>query len=507
MPIDQVNPLKPAYIASKKTLEGLRRKSMMAKLIRDIECGKWKKFLIDLQKAVHRYKEIQSHSGKIEALVVKVNVLRMAIRIHAMVLTGTPITIATPKGFEAQRQALGEIRTRSMFDAALMQAARRANIEAFATMRVEDGPTGTFITADANDHVLPVGPDGPDMQPTVWERRWIIERETGTGAAKKSTKFLRVERHRAPNGVGVVEQEVYETPSTDLYQYLPELKERTLESVLPEQVAQGLVPSTLTGAAYPLITRLVHEYYDGQPEPLMSEYDMDMLDMIASAMSRVDRAMELHASPKVRVDESMIDPETDKVKITEDAIVDPDKVFEYIVNNMKLGELMAWMNKSLQLGLAQLQLSPALVGIKLEGGQMPDTFDKLRLEASTTLSRGKTSTMYFEPALGRIMDIASAVDAQRPFQGYPVAPVGVTMHPGLPKDQIDTARQMQELRGGGTDPLIDLRTAVETIHGHTAGAAIFERLLEDKARQLQLDQQSLMLAVPSQNANTDGCAA
>ncbi|MGV6814075.1 MAG: hypothetical protein ACWA5W_03580, partial [Phycisphaerales bacterium] len=453
------------------------------------ECGKWKKFLIDLKKAVHRYKEIQSNSGKIEALVVKVNVLRMAIRMHTMVLTGTPITTTVPEGFEAQQQALGEIRTRSMFDAALVQAARRANIEAFATMRVEAGQAGTFITAESNDHILPVGPDGPDMQPTVWERRWIIE------------------RHRAPNGVGVVEQEVYETPSTDLYQFLPELKQRTLESVLPEEVARGLVPSTPTGVAYPLITRLVHEYYDGQPEPLMSESDMDMLDMIASAMSRVDRSMELHGSPKARVDESMIDPETDTVKVTEDAIVDPDKVFEYITTNMNLGDLMGWMNKALQLGLAQLQLSPALVGIKLEGGQMPDTFDKLRLEASTTLSRGKTSTMYFEPALGRVMDIASAVDAQRPLKGYPVAPVGVTMHPGLPKDQIDTARQMQELRGGGTDPLIDLRTAVETIHGHSAGETVYQRLLEDKARQLELDQQSLMLAVPSQNANTAGGAA
>lgn len=479
----------PAYIAPKNKLASLRKRAVVAKLIRDIECGKWKKFLIDLKNAAHRYKEIQTHSGKIEPLIVKVNAVRLAIRFHTMVLTGTPITVSTPDGFDAQRQAVTQIQSRSMFNALAMQCARRANIESFASMRVAIDPDhGVVICADDNAVAIPVGPDGPDMQPTVWERRWIIERKDAS--SQKVTKYLRVERHRAPGGVGVVEQEAFKVSSTDIYQCLSDLTEVKLETALP---GTTLEPVTLTGVPYPLITRLVHEYYEGQPELLLSEHDLDILDLHASALSRFDRTMEQHGTPKARVSSGMVDEETGMLNISEDGIVDEEKIFEYLQQTFNFDSMLKYMNKTLQLLFAQLQLSPALVGIKLEGGAMPDTVDKLRLEASNTLARGRTSAMYFQPAFQRVMDIAVALDTRLPMKGYPTAPVGVTVHPGLPRDPIDIAREMQELRGsGGADALVDRRTAIETIWGDSAADGIHERLLVEDEQRIQNDQRSLM---------------
>lgn len=483
--------LLPGYITPKDKLMLLRKRATFAQLVRTIERGDWKNFLLNQKKAAHRYKSIQAHSGKIDALLVKVNVVRMAIRYHTMVLTGVPITLSFAEGYDEQKSAVREIRRRSMFDALLMQVARTANIDSWSSLRVDNRPGhGIVICSDSNATLLPVGPDDPDMQPSVWERRWIIERKVTNG----TVKYLRVERHRAPDGIGMIEQEVYKTATTDLYQPLEELTRVELEVAIP---GTTLEPLTLTGSRYPLITRLVHEYFDGQPEMLLSEHDMDMLDLHAAAMSRLDRTMEQHGSPKARVGAASIDPETNTVQVSDDAIIDPDKEFEYITLDFKFDAMLAMMNKTLQLVFAQLQLSPALVGVKLEGGAMPDTVDKLRLEANMTLARGRTSTVYFEPALQRVLENASVLDTHLPLRGYPIAPIGVSMHPGLPRDPMDIAREMNELRNGGIDPLVDRDTAVENIHGSSAAPGIIERLNTEAANKLLQTQQELMLGFSS----------
>jgi hypothetical protein len=413
---------------------------------------------------------------------MKVNMVRMAIRFHVIVLAGEAVSLSLPEGFDAQRQALGEIRNRSHFNALLMQAVRTANIDGFSTLRIDHkGGHGTVICSDDNMMMLPVGPDGPDMQPEIWERRWMIERKQPL----KVVKYLRVERHRA----GLIEQEIYEYAGGDLVADLSSdhLKRVDIAQVLPE-----VQPVVETGVPYPLVTRLVHEYFDGQPEMLMSEHDFDLLDLHAAAMSRVDRSMEKHGSPKARITESMIDPETGKVHINE-GILDPDKIFEYISQNFDFAPMFEVMNKSLQLLAAQLQLSPALIGIKLEGGAMPDTFDKLRLEASNTLARAKTSAEYMQPALSRVFDVASMFDAQLPMRGYAVAPVGVTMHPGLPKDKEQIVKEVTDLRGAPGGALIDELTAVEMIFGATAAPGIVDRLRQERDAQTERTQRELML--------------
>ena len=474
----------PGYTTSKDRLEKIRKQRVVANMMRSIERGDWAKFLIKCQKAQHRYASIKNHSGKIQPLLVKVNIVRMAIRFHVLVVAGEAVSLSVPEEFEEQRAALREIRNRSHFDALLMQAVRTANIDGFATLRVDaQSGKGVVICSDENMMMIPVGPDGPDMQPTVWERRWIISRKQGD----KTTKYLRVERHSA----GKVEQEVYEYSMGDLLVDLSNdlVKQVDLKTAMPDT---QLEPVVETGVPYPLVVRLVHEYFNGEPEMLMSEYDFDLLDMSAAAVSRMDRSLEKHGSPKARISESMIDPESNTLDI-DDALVDPDKIFEYITQSFDFGPMFDAMNKSLQFLSAQLQLSPALIGIKLEGGAMPDTFDKLRLEASNTISRGKTSARYMEPAIGRVFDIASMLDTQQPMRGYAVAPVGVTMHPGLPKDKEQIVEEVTKLRGAPGGALIDEQTAVEMIFGSSAAQGVIDRLKDERAESTRRAQQELML--------------
>lgn len=496
MPVTQLNTnspisgvLRPAYIAPKAVLETLRKRRTVANLMREIERGDWKNFLLACKKAMHRYPSIKTHSGAIEPLLVKVNIVRMAIRLHVQVLAGKPVTLSVPEGFEMQKRAVNTIRERSHFDAIIMQAVRTANIDSYATLRVDQRPgVGTVVCSDDNALMLPVGPDDVDMQPSVWERRWFIER-TVPGTDKKKT-YLRVERHWAPGGIGRIDQEAYEVRVEDRFVALNDegVKMVPLASVLPENTPE---PLTLTGLPYPLPTRLVHEYFNGMPEMLLSEHDFDLLDMSAASVSRLDRTMEEHGSPKVRISEEMIDPRSGKADIKE-AVIDPDKIFEYIDRKTDFASMFTAMNKTLQLLSSQLQASPALFGLKLEGGAMPDTFDKLRLEASNTLARAATSAMYMQPALGRVFTLASMMDTQRPMQGYAVAPVSVAMHPGLPKDKMTVAAEMRDLRGtGGADALIDLQTAIEEIHGEAAAPAIIERLEQELEEQTRRAQQEV----------------
>lgn len=476
--------MQPQYIANPNRLSTLRKRASFRALMRAIESGAWGEVLLKLKKTSHRFKDVANHEGELNALLVKVNSIRLGIRVHATVLTGKPISVGVPEGFDAQSDAIAMIRKRSAFDALLSQCARRANIESEATLRVAIDPDhGVVICSDRNSEVLAVGPDGPDMQPTVYERRWIIERTINNA----KVKFLRVERHRAPGGVGVIEQEAYRTKTTDLYIDLTKLTRVQLSEAVPGTTLEERYE---TGVSVPLITRLVCEYYDGWPEFLLSESDIDLLDTNTAAFSRVARSLEQHGQPKARVGSGLVN-DNNEVVVSEDAIVDDEKTFEYISPDYDFASMLEFFNKTMAMLLGVIQVSPALVGIKLEGGAMPETYDKLRLEGTNTLSRAKTSSRYFTPALERALTAASIIDAKRPMSGYAVGEVSVQMFPELPRDRIDIAREAAELLAGdGKFPLIDHRTAVEMVN-ESGADAIMDRIEEDQAKQAQRDQASL----------------
>lgn len=486
-------PKTAGYVAPKGRLDELRRRRTIRSLFRDINSGRWKKVLLDLGHAQHRYREIAQHSGKIEALLSKVNLVRLAFRFHATVAAANPIDVVLPEGSDEQAAAIEQIRERCLFDTLLQRAIRSVNIDAEAPLRVSVDEAGTVINLDDPDCTLPVGPNGPDGQPTVWERRWIVERKDVLG----TRRYLRVERHRVLNGRGVIEQEAYTTDRERAWALSDVLVD--LDSLTRVDVAQAMEAGTdappdlvETGASYPLIVRLVADIEDGEPAWMLTQHDLDIIDEAAAAFSRLSRVHSLHAQPLLRVSDEMVDKKTGKVVLSQDAILDREKMVDYIAQNFSFEHMLDLLDRVLGLMMVMLQMSQALLGFKPGGGSAPDTVDKLRLESTSTLARAAQTESYCAPALGRLFTIASQIDARLPLRGYAVAPVTVEMHPDLPKDSVEVTREVSERLNSPT-PLISHRAALARLYGDRNADAMLEEIKADQAERARQSAASLML--------------
>lgn len=447
----------PAYVAGRNRLHALRERRRVRRLLRDIHEGKWRRVLIDLQTSQYAWPRLQRHSGRIAELLTKVNLVRLAWTMHATVLVGSMPQISVPEQFADHREALAAMERRNALDGLLHSVARKMNVEAEAALRVDLWGDSVALHLEDNERTLPVGPDGPDGQPTVWERRWVVERRAASDR-RRVTRYLRVERHRVIGGRAVVEQEAYLTERRDVLVGLDELRRVELAAA----GVDGLDELTETAATSPLITRFVADYFDGEPQFAIQENDLDLIDTVCAAMTRLSRAHAIHARPKVRIPEAMIDKRTGEVDLTADAILDPEKQFEYVVAEARLTEMLEFMDRMTTHLLTVLEISPALIGTKLGGGATPDSYDKLRLESTNTLSRARRAATYFGPSLERTLTTAAEVDTALPLRGYAVGPVSVRMRPELPKDQRETVREVAEARGAG---LLDESGALATLYG------------------------------------------
>jgi len=488
--------LEPGYVAPKSRIDELKRRRTLRNLFRDINTGKWKRALLDLKNSQHRYRELAQHSGKVEALLTKVNLVRLAFRFHGVVAAGNSINTTVGDGNEEQAMAIDAIRRRVNFDAQLQRAIRTVNIEAEAVLRVSLADNGTVITLDDNDRTLPVGPNGPDGQPTIWERRWIVERPRP--GSNKPKKYLRVERHRREGDRGIIEQEAYVGSRNheigDVICGLENLQRVPLAEAfkpgdtVPEERSE-------TGASEPAIVRLVADMEDGEPAWMLTKDDIDIIDESAAAFSRLSRSHDLHAQPLLRVAESMVDKATGNVELSQDAIVDHDKVVEYISQSFDLGTMLDLMDRVLGLTLVMVQMSQGLLGFKMGGGSAPDSYEKLRHESISTLARAKQTAVYCNGPLGRLFTIATEIDSRRPMRGYAVSPVTAEMRPELPKDRVEMVREIGDMLDRST-PLISHRGAIAAIHGERNADAILKEIRADQAAAAKLNAASIFLGEP-----------
>lgn len=475
---------RPGYVASKAQLDRLRKRRRLRRLFRDLENGRWRKVLVDLKNTQFLYRELKKQDGSIEPLLLKINVVRSAMDLRATVLTGTPPTVRVGDDVPGQQQSIEEIRERCLFDTLAHRAARRVNAEAEAAIRVDLHGDGVTLCLDDNDETFPVGPNGPDGQPTVWERRWVVERGEHGG---RTGKYLRVERHWAPGGVGVIEQEAYKTDSDETLVDLRELERVPLSRAFAagDEPPQERIETEL---AYPLIVRLVNDMYGDEPAFVVPEDDIDQFDMLAKSVTQTARAYAIHGEPKLRVSSSAIDPETGVVNMDDDAIVDDQGKAEYVNTTLNLSGMLDFMTRTVGLVLANISVSPALLGIRLDGGATPDSYDKLRLEATGTLAAAKKSASYQAPALQRLWTIATMFDARRPLRGFATMPVSVQLHPELPKDRLELIRETREELEAG---LIDERTALVRIHGEGRADRIKEAIDADRQAEAQRQNASI----------------
>lgn len=457
----------------------------------DLDSGFWRKVLLAAARTQHKYRPTVRNGGDISELLVKVNFISIALDLHADVIAGNAPRVSTPEEFGEQGLAIDRIRKACLFDTLLHRACRRLYKEAESPLRVTTDRAGrTVIRLDSNSETLPMGERGPDGQPEYWERRWIIERARAT--ERTPDRFLRVERHRA----GLIEQEAYRVDGSGVADVLIDLNPETkVPLAVALNSAEGLPePVTATGVPYPLIVQLYAADEDGEPSFLFRDGDMDLLDMATASVSRLSREHEQHAGALLKVGESAVNRETGAVDVSSGAIVDDEGKTAYVVKDLKLEAMLGFMDRALTLLMTILRVSPALLGARLGGGATPDTYDKLRLESTQTLTRGRTTIRYIEPALERVFEVASIFDASRSFTGYPIAPVSVAMRAEIPKDIIDKVREQAELKREG---LTSERRALIEIHGEDIAAEVQAEIAEDRARAADASRTAIFDAVPS----------
>lgn len=481
-------------ISSSGRIARLREQRRYRRIMGQLDKGQWRDVLIGLDKTQHRYRAAMRHNGEIADLLVKVNLISLALDLHADVVAGNPARVTVPEEFEGQRQAIERMRRACLFNTLLHRAVRRLYRESEAALRVTfDNAGRTVICLDSNSETIPVGPRGADGQPEYWERRWIIERESSSGATDPD-RFLRVERHRA----GVIEQEAYKVDGSGAADVLIDLA--GAEKV-PLAVALGMredsegvpEPETETGVPYPLIVSLYGDLTDGEPGFLFKEGDLDLLDMTTASVSRLSREHEQHAGALLAVPEEAVDRDTGAVDVGSGALVDPGGKAHYITKDLRLADMLGMMDRCLTLTMQMLRVSPALLGARLGGGSTPDTYDKLRLEATQTLSRGRQTAAYVEPAIERLIEIASIVEARRDFAGFPVSPVSAVLTPEIPKDSIDRAREQSELLREG---LTSSRRAVIAVHGEDIADEVLDEIASDRSAAAEAQRTALFDAVP-----------
>lgn len=205
-------------VTNEATLARLREERRTQRMLRDLADGKWRKII--LQAAQGKYPVVKKHSGRIEALLLKLNVIGPAMEMHADVLAGEKSSVTSPEGYDAQQVAINAIKARCLWDTRLHQACELVNREGVAYVRagVDDITRRVTVAIEDNEVCFPVGRLGPDQQPTAYERRWVIEMIDPTDrTGKRKIKVLRVESHWLPEGsqFAAIAQRAYIVESGD----------------------------------------------------------------------------------------------------------------------------------------------------------------------------------------------------------------------------------------------------------------------------------------------------
>lgn len=451
----------PAQLARQR--EARRRRRFAVELVR----GDIRKALIEEGHTQERYRMVTAsgprNTERVVQLVSDLGVLDKAYWMMAGIVAGQPITVQLDEAYQEQSDAIDAMQDRCLWDQTYKSSVYNACIEDAVALRVSvhagSGPSaGVVVTEESLDDCMPLGERGPDGQPTVWERRWIVERTIPGGRTKQ--RYLRVERHRAPGGVGLVEQRVYKARSSDTLVDTATLEEVDLSAVLePGSLIQR---DTLTRASYPMVVELAHSIIRGRPAHRLKKSDISLVDHVTGSSSQIRRSHAMHASPKMRIVDSMIDPQTGKADVSQDTVVDPDKEVEYIIAQLKTTEMIEELRMLLHWLLITSDVAPALLGIKTEGGAAPDSYDKLRLQTTTTRVAAMGVAGVHEPALARLMYVASQVQSALPMQGWAVDMPDVKVNWDIPRDQVQVARDLAEIRGHGLSS--EIRTLTE-YHG------------------------------------------
>ncbi|MBL0920740.1 MAG: hypothetical protein IBJ10_01285 [Phycisphaerales bacterium] len=465
----------------------------MGRLMERLYRGEWFEALVCDRRTQHLFRHMERHGGRIAPLLEKLNIFRLAVNMHADITGLNPVTLDVPGEFEAQWERLRAIRAASLFDAAFHEALKCASLYGAAPFRVDRAPGssggGAVVTLDDPAETFALGEDGPDGQPTVWERRWTVRREDA--AARRVRTCLRVQRHRVSGTGGVVEEEAYAVDGggCDLLADLRRLRRVALAEALGTNMPAGLRDSTPTGVPFPLLVRIANSTWRGEPEARLPEAEIDLIDQTAASLSQVARAMAQHAAPKLRWPERLVG-EDGVIDATIEAFADPDKEAEYIEVKFAFEPMLRFLDRALQNLATAMEITPALLGVEVQSGQAADSYRKLALKATQTLAAARRGVLTIKPALERLWTIASAVDSASGLTvgGYDVAPVEVILRPEIPRERIDAVEEQEAMLRAG---LTSRFRAIAELHGEDQAEVILAEIEAEEGRAAQRQQTAL----------------
>lgn len=467
--MSQFNTAIPTFVPSAAAIEKARNRRRCRRTFRDLAQGRWRRVLMDMKKSQHFFPGQLKSDGTFGSLLTKFNVFSVAIDIHATTLAANQVKISVPEEYQEQALAITQIRNRCLFDARLHAAVRLFNRESEAYFAVSAIASGVIISLESNERTFAVGPDGPDGQPTVIDRRWIIEQPDPVNHRQKR-HFLRIERHSA----GRIEQLAYLAKGDDVLQDETQLSRVPLTDAIGTQAAASVQELVETGLEHPALTRLIAAEDDHEPAFIINEEDIDLFDTLAASFTRLARTSEQHGDPKIRVAEEHIDKSTGQLTQNR-ALLDPDKEVEYIIADFKLDKLLAMMSATLDYALIVLHVSKGLIGLK--EGAAAEAYESKLLDSSLTLSRAIGAQTYVQPALNRIWSSACTMESRLPARGFPVAPVDVQMRPGIPKSPKEVIRELRDQLDAG---IISQRRAIATLHGDDQVDDILAEIAEEQ---------------------------
>lgn len=471
----QVHPItvrRPLYPTDNDRARDAQRREQIS-LGRKLFSGNWRGLLLDVEKlAQHKYKEIRTHARELKALLIKVNIFRLAAITHADLLLNEAPVVTVPAGNETQSQRWEEIADHCLFEQRVYDTALTCNIEHVAYVGISRKDGQTCLSVLDSLQCFEIGPPGHDDQPEVIDRRWVI---TISNTGEKPRHYLRVERHSAPGGVGQIENLAYQVAHSMECEIPKGAEPVDLKSILGDAAPE---PIEFTGVDRPLIFRFANRTLRREPCPDLTKYDVDLIDQLAAVTSQLARIAAKHADPKMRVPEGLVDKKTGTVDAEKlEAFVDPDKQGEYLTWDSKMVDVMGLLTNVINWLLMVLEVSPSLVGIK--SGAAPESYQKLFLEATNTMKRANRIKTSWRPLWERVVTTALRYDAMQVPGGYPVESVSVTLRPGLPRPQGDIISEYGSRLQFG---LIDQLSAIEAIEDNKERALEIYQRIQDEAK-------------------------
>lgn len=478
--------------------------------------GEWQDLLIDLQRTLYRYREVENSQGVINRIITSPNYPKMACRAIAdLLLYDEPVfsfgdDLRDGPGPTAQRWSL--IERASQLPVALWGGVFtqqfRGGLAWYESVRLSDGRVAIVRRSAAESFIA--GPLNHDKTPTMTERRVTLTRRSGL--TRRS--WLITERHTA-GMIDTFAQEIIaggkrladvNTPLDQLFDEPPADHEETgVDRPLLTFIAGPMVGGVDGDCEADEIGGLTDSPFAQSHATWMSggigdDDFLALIDAVVFSYSNLVQAISRFGDPKVigPRPEGETDGES-PVKSTDDyySLDEPEKL-RYLEWNAQLDSAFKLFSKTVDALLIQTEINPRLVGVQTDS-TAPDAWRKLLLESVTTQARIKRMSLFWGPGLERIAETALALTGVGSL--FTPAPVTVRMRGGIPEPLPDLVDRLgMEIATGLTDE----QTARETLHGAERAAVVTERVQAQRAEADQRQRAALFNAAPTFGASGGG---